>query len=138
MAEAKAPPAADGHFMTLQREGDLVLVRLRGEIDDRQSEAWRARVDEEIRIRGVPRFVAFDMFDSNPRSSMTSRFQVASYVRAMMKRVEWAALLMPRNVGATVVVRLVMKMWGVPTVSVASSLAEFERILDKMLRGERP
>jgi hypothetical protein len=125
-------------FMTIWRQPGIIAVRLRGEVDDRASHTWRAAVTAEVQLRGLPRFVAFDMYDCDPQSSMASRFQVASYVRDLMRRSEWAAILMPRAVGASVVVRLVMSIAGIPNVSVAPTKPAYWDLLEAMRKGERP
>jgi len=124
--------------IVIGRDPTLVTVQLRGIIDDQRSMEWRVSLTEELRLRGVPRFVAFDMLDADMRSSMASRFEVASYVRDMMKRVEWAALLLPRGVGSGVVVRVVMRLVSIAHVSAFPSRVDFQQALGEMRRGERP
>lgn len=122
---------------TVWREPQLILVRLAGEIDDEASQEWRSRVAAEM-ARGAPRFVAFDMHDANPRNSMSTRFQVAAFARDLVKRVEWVVLLMPSNVGAGLVVRLIMGIVSAAHVSAVTSKAAFQEALESLRRGERP
>ncbi len=129
--------AGQSSTCTVWREPQLILVRLSGEIDDKASQEWRDRLTAEM-ARGAPRFVAFDMHDANPRNSMSTRFQVAAFARDMVKRVEWVVLLMPSNVGAGVVVRLIMSIVAAAHVSAVTSRAAFQEALESMRRGERP
>lgn len=122
---------------TVWREPQLILVRLVGEIDDEASQEWRSRVAAEM-ARGAPRFVAFDMHDANPRNSMSTRFQVAAFARDLVKRVEWVVLLMPSNVGAGLVVRLIMGIVSAAHVSAVTSKVAFQEALESLRRGERP
>jgi hypothetical protein len=125
-------------WFTIWRRPGLVVVRLRGEIDDAQSAAWRIGLSREFHLRGTPRFVAFDMYDSDPRGTMTSRVQVVTYVREMMRRVEWAALLVPRRMSASLAVRVVARLIDITNVSIITTRAELSHLLGAMRAGRLP
>lgn len=138
MTTARPSVPAEERCFSLLREPTLILVRLFGEIDDRQSQAWRDRLSAEIQARGAPRFVAFDMSDAHPRNSMSTRFAVAAYARDLMKRVDWAVLLMPSNIGSALVVRLVAGIVATTRVSLLGDRPRFEQALSSLRKGERP
>jgi len=139
MVESRSPGGLQNPpKCTIRRLPQVVVVTLSGDLDDRASEDWRTRLSEELRLGGTPRFVAFDMFDANPRNSMSTRFQVAAYARDLTKRVEWVLLLMPSTVGASVVVRLIIGIVAAAHVSAVTTRAAFESGLKAMYRGERP
>jgi len=131
------PPAEQTCF-TLRREPGLVIVRLFGEIDDRQSREWRSDLSAEIALRGAPRFVAFDMFDAQPKNSMSTRFDVAAYARELMKQVHWVALLMPSSAGGMLVVRVIAGIVATSRVSLLTSKQSFHQALEAMRKGNRP
>jgi hypothetical protein len=136
--EARDIVVEEEAWFTVWRKPGLVVVRLAGTIDDAQSAAWRIRLSQEFDRRGTPRFVAFDMYDADPQGSMSSRVQVVSYVRDMMRRVEWAALLVPRRMSASLAVRVVARIINITNVSIITTRAELSRLLDAMRVGRLP
>jgi len=138
MPDVRGETVADQRCFDVSCEPGLVIVRLFGEIDDRQSQMWRDRLTAEIQLRGAPRFVAFDMIDAHPKNSMKTRFEVAAYCRDLMKRVEWAALLLPVSVGGALVVRIVISIVATSRISVVASRPELDAVLASMRRGDRP
>jgi hypothetical protein len=138
MGDATGDLVASGPCFTLRREPNLLHMRLFGELDDRRSKEWRTALAAELAAGGAPRFVAFDTHDADARSSMTTRLVTAGYVREMLKRFEWAALLVPVATGGSVAVRIIMGIVRTQRISMVTSREAFQEALEQMRLGERP
>lgn len=123
---------------TLWREGSVMGAQLTGFIDDPVSLAWRAALTAEIERGGYPRFLAFDMAESEPRASRETRVQVARYVQALMKHVEWAALHTRRQLLPTSVMQAVRHIVRIPNVTVTHEDQLFANAIVLMRAGKRP
>jgi hypothetical protein len=128
---------ASDSFMTLWRRRDVVCVSLQGVIDDERSFEWRRALDAEYEAHGFPRFVAFEMSKMESIGSIQNRAAVASYVRDMMHKVEWAALHTRMRPTTTIVVRIVMLASSVRNVTLCTSDEQFNAQVSAMLAGHR-
>ena len=68
----------DGGFFTVWRRGDVVGVRIVGDLDDEKNPVWRAWLDERFAQEGVPRFMALDVRSATPAASMMATMSSAS------------------------------------------------------------
>ena len=129
---------ATGDQFVIWRRPTLVAMQVFGAIDDARSEIWQAALANEFATRQYPRFYAMDVSKVDATLSMAGRYRTVSFVRNVLSKIEWAALLARGRPGPVPIVRALLRVISMPNITLCVSEAVFRLQVDAMLAGELP
>lgn len=124
----------DHGWWAFWRDGDLLGIRIVGELNDERNPQWRARLDEHVEAHGWPRIAALDVTEAIPAASLPYRARTALWGRRVLSNVDRALVVASAESQLTFTVRAILRMAGVPNVVFVNDAAraqdEFRALLD--------
>lgn len=101
-------------FVTVARDSHVVVVLLRGDIDDDKSDRWRAAVAQNFADEGVPPFAIVDTSAANALSNLPTRMRTAAFLRENAQRMKAVAIVASTSTGFAV--KAIMRVAGLGNV----------------------
>lgn len=105
---------ADTERYRIGRSATLIVVVLRGEIDDVTSDAWRDVVQRDFDANGAPQFGYVDTRDAIPTSSLAARMRSAAFLRRCAQRMTCIALVVSDK--TSFMIKTVLRVAGMGNV----------------------
>ncbi len=105
----------------------------RVDVDDEVSVAWRAAVDHDIAVYGVPRFVIVDLHTVTAHNSIAVRFKSAVWTRGLFNVLEQGIIFTGSNHHSGIVISTVLRLPGMKN----SALVGDELVLEQTIAGFR-
>lgn len=133
--EANEIHAAD--FFTVWRRGDVVGVRIFGELNDARNPVWRSWLDTHFAQAGWPRFVALDVRDAVPMATLPRRIQTAMWGRLVLSRIEQGVLAVGKDARVGLTVGAILRVTRMTNVTVCSRHEDFCETVDSWLGPSR-
>ena len=125
----------DTPLFTLWGDGDVLCMKLRGAVAE--SLAWRGAVDQHTAAQGYPALMVLDIHEATSTGSLASRVKTAGWARATLKKITEAAIYTGTNESAHFVTRALLRVVGMPNVSVVGEAAVVDALIDRY-RGSAP
>lgn len=114
------------------RDAGLIVIILRGEIDDVTSDAWRAAVQAEFDANGVPRFGYVDTRAAIPTSSLPARMRSAAFLRRGAQQMTSVAITVSEK--TSFMIKTVLRVAGLSNVHFVES-SEADAVFRKLRDG---
>lgn len=125
----------DGGFFTVWRRGDVVGVRIVGDLDDEKNPVWRAWLDERFAQEGVPRFMALDVRSATPAASLPKRMQTAAWGRRLLGQIAHGTIHLGHDANVSLTVKAILRVAGMDNVWLRTDDDAFAADVKAMLRG---
>jgi hypothetical protein len=101
-------------FVTIARDAQVVVVLLRGDIDDDKSDRWRAAVAQSFVEDGRPPYAIVDTSAAIATSTLPTRMRTAAFLRENAQRMKSVAIVASTSTGFAV--KATMRVAGLGNV----------------------
>ena len=119
-------------FFGVWRAGDVVGVRIEGELTDARNPVWRAWLDARFAADGWPRFIALDVKDAIPMASLPMRIKTALWGRATLARIDHGVIALGRDARVGLTVRAILRVAGMNNVTLLDDASAFAKAVDAL------
>jgi hypothetical protein len=127
-----------GGFYDVWRCGDVVGIRIEGELNDERNPIWRAWLDDRFAKDGYPRFIALDVRAAIPAASLPRRLQTANWGRKTLSLIEYGSVHLGDSATVSLSVRATLRIAGMSNVVLRSNDEDFDGDVAAMLLGQAP
>lgn len=110
----------------------LVVVQLRGEIGDAESDAWRSAAQADFDAHGTPAFGFVDVRDVTPTSTLAARMRSAAFLRRCAQSMTCIAIVVSEKSSFTI--KTVLRVAGMGNVHFVES-DDADAVLAKLRDG---
>lgn len=125
-------------FFAVWRVGDVVGVRIVGELTDARNPIWRAHVDAHFDAVGWPRYVALDVRKAIPMATLPLRIQSALWGKKVLSKITAGVLGVGKDARVGLTVGAIMRVAGMGNVVLCHDDDDFTARVARMERGEDP
>lgn len=126
----------DGGFFSVWRRGDVVGVRIVGDLDDERNPIWRAWLDARFAADGLPRFIALDVRDATPAASLPKRMQTAAWGRRVLGQIERGTIHLGHDANVSLTVKAILRIASMDNVWLRTDDDAFAADVAAMLHGD--